>query len=264
MNTTQILKKSAAFSLIFFIVIGLAKAQTPAGTLVQDIQYTFNQSDGTNACAVAWNPDSRIYITVIAGNESFPLEGFNTSAELVFSAQAKFDYRGLWYNPVTKQMEGNGAGEAGWTAFSLNANNTPSSNMTLFVGQHQPDFQSVGTYNYDKKQVAFLNPDFTTIQLYSREKPKKIKKITLKWGDNSTFSINPNSLGYTGAKGFEYVVLDYVSGKLIFFNTKGEVSATRAIPAGAPLNDSFAFSFANGHAFLYDKITRTWFGFKVF
>ncbi len=264
MNTAQIFTKGSAFSLIFFLLIGLVSAQTPAGTLVKTIEYTFNQSDGTNACAVAWNPDSRIYITVIAGNESFPLEGFNTSAEMVFSAQAKFDYRGLWYNPATKQMEGNGAGEAGWTAFSLNANNTPSSNMTLFVGQHQPDFQSVGAYNIDKKQVAFLNPDFTTIQLYSRERPKKIKKINLKWGDVSTFGLNSNSLGYTGAKGFEYVLLDYVAGKLIFFNTKGVISATRDIPEDAPLNDSFAFSFTNGHAFFYDKAARTWYGYKVF
>jgi len=264
MNTIQIFTKGSTFSLVFFLLMGLANAQTPAGTLVQDIQYTFNQTDGTNASSVTWNPDSRIYITVIAGNESYPLEGFNTSAEMIFSAQAKFDYRGLWYNPAKKQMEGNGAGEAGWTAFSLNANNTPSTNQTLFVGQHQPDFQSVGAYNYDKKQVVFLNPDFTSIILYSREKPKKVKKITLKWGDLSTFSINSNSLGYTGAKGFEYVVLDYVSGKLIFFNAKGAVSATRALPEGTPLNDSFGFSFANGHAFLYDKIERTWFGFKVF
>lgn len=264
MNTRQIFTKGTSFSMVFFLLIGMATAQTPAGTLVKDIEYTFNQSDGTNACAVAWNPNARIYITVIAGNEGFPLEGFNTSAEMVFSAQANFDYRGLWYNPATKQMEGNGAGELGWTTFSLNANNTPSSNLTIYEGQHQPDFQSVGSYNDDKKQVVFLNPDFTTIQLFSRDRPRKIKKITLKWGDVSTFSINNNTLGYTGVKGFEYVVLDYVSGKLIFFNGKGAITATRSLPEGAPLNDSFAFSFANGHAFLYDKSERTWYGYKVF
>ena len=264
MNTTRVFTRITTFSIFFFLLFSISNAQTPAGTPVKDVEYTFNQSDGTNACAVAWNPGAQIYITVIAGNESFPMEGFNTSGKMVFSAQANFDWRGLWYNPVTMQMEGNGAGELGWTSFKLNNNNTPSAPLTLFLGQHQPDFQSVGAYNYSKKQVIFLNPDFSSIALYSIEKPRKIKKVTLKWGDVSTSGINTNSVGFTGVKGFEYVLLDYVSGKLIFFNAKGVNTASRTLPAGAPLNDSFAFSFTNGRAFLYDKNARTWYGYKVF
>ncbi len=265
MHTTSKFLKTITFTLVLSLIVNLLQAQAPMGAPVKDIQYTFSQNAGTNASAVAWNSKQKIYITVIAGNAIFPLEGFNTSGKLVFSAEAGYDWRGMWYNTSKDQMEGNGAADAGWTSFKLNANNTPETNYKpLFVAQNQPDMQSVGAYNSSKKQVVFISPDCSTIYLYSREKPTKVKKIDLQWGDISTLNINHTSIGYTGVKHYEYVLLDYNLNKLMFFDTKGKLTATRPLPEGTPGYDAFAFSYANNRVFLYNKDKRTWYSYKVF
>lgn len=242
----------------------ILNAQAPLSSPVQDVRYEFISDDGTNASAVVWIPEYQMYVTAIAGNAEFPLEGFNSKGQNVFSLTAGADLRGLWYNPATKQLEGNGAGDYGWFSYTFGADNKPSAPYLIHSGQNQPDFQSVGTLYTKKKQVAFLNSPNTEILLFSRNTPSKIKSIPLEWDGTTAVNINLYSLGYTGHKGYEFVFLDYINGRLVFHNTKGKQTATVNLPAGAPLNDVFAFSYTNERVFLYDKEARVWYGYKVF
>lgn len=249
---------------LMLIATTSAFAQAPSSSPTKDITYTMKQASGTNATTVAWVPGKDFYVTVIAGNASFPLEGFRADGRNIFANEAGFDYRGLWYNPKTKKMEGNGAGEAGWVTFGFDANNGTQAHSVIAAGQNQPDFQSVGVFDTGKKSIAFLSEDLSQIKFYSRKKPSKTKSVVLSWGSVNTSNINPYSLGYTGVSGYEFVCLDYVNRTLVFFNRSGSQTASVKLPADAPMNSTFAFGFANKHAFCYNKDTRTWSGYKVF
>ena len=91
-----------------------------------------------------------------------------------------------------------------------------------------------------------------------------MKQLNLNWSSVDIGDINSTSVGFTGKKGYEYVLLDYNNGKLAFFDRAGNNTATSTLPSDAPLNDSFAFSFANDRVFLYDKDARVWSAYRVF
>lgn len=250
-----------AIACIFFI--NALYAQAPLTNPVQDISYTYIQSDGTNASAVVWIPDLQIYVTAIAGNEGFPLEGFNTKGENVFTAVCNIDVRGMWWNPSAKKIETNNAGEIGWSGFSIEANR-PTFPEVIFTGQNQPDFQSIGTFDAAKKKVVFLDIANGGIKMYKRLKPKKTSTLSISWGAVSPSNINMYSMGVTGHTGYEYVLLDYANRNLVFYNSKGALAATVQLPRTAPVNDTFAFSYTNDRIFLYDKTNRIWYGYKIF
>ncbi|MBK9557951.1 MAG: hypothetical protein IPO47_19455 [Bacteroidetes bacterium] len=63
--------------------------------------------------AVVWIPKSQMYVTVVAGNAEFPLEGFSPAGTNIFSENANVDARGMWYNTKSGDIEINGAGEMG-------------------------------------------------------------------------------------------------------------------------------------------------------
>ena len=245
------------------VAIGTVSAQSPLSTPIRDVTYTFTGYEGTNACAVVWIPEKSMYVTTIAGNTEYPIEGFSSSGNNLFTTAVGFDCRGLWYDPATKNLEGNGAGEEGWFRIPMGENSVGKPEI-IISGQLQPDFQSVGVYNYSKKQVAFLSADLSSIVSYSHKKPSKTKTIALKWEGTPTGNINPFAFGFTGVSGYEYVCYDWVNASLIFFDRKGNQIAKVAIPTNAPLSDTFCFSFTNNRAFFYDKDSRTWTGYKVF
>jgi hypothetical protein len=247
-----------------FILFSLISVSQPFATAVKDIDYTYSQTSGTNGCAVAWNPVRQIYVAVIAGNETFPMEAFNTSGKKVFEAEAGFDWRGLWYNPSTKKFEGNGAGEFGIANFGIDVSGLPEKPVVIISGQNQPDFQSIGTYDYQKKQFAYYNSSADEIKFYTRKKNTKVGTLKLNMKVVKSENLNMSYSGFTGKKNYEFVLFDYVEGKLYFYNRKGEKTAETKLPTDASLNYSFGFSYCNDRAFLYDKEFRVWRGYKVF
>lgn len=251
------------FLVLVISSVTVLHAQSPLTIPVQDISYRYLQNSGTNASVVTWLPAQQIYISAIAGNDEYPLEGFNSTGQNVFIDTCHVDIRGMWWNPANNQVETNNAGEIGWSAFKIE-NNRATYPQTIFTGQLQPDFQSVGAYDEKNKKVIFLDIPNGGIKLYKRSKPKKTSTVELYWGTVSPSNINMYSIGYTGHSGYEYVLLDYVNRNLIFFDDDGKLTATISLPANAPVNDTFAFSFTNNRAFLYDKESRIWFGYKVF
>ena len=76
---------------ILLISKSVSQAQAPKSKLTEDFSYQFSQEGGTNASAVAWNPVAKIYVTVIAGNEEFPLEGFDSKGKTVLEYTAYQD-----------------------------------------------------------------------------------------------------------------------------------------------------------------------------
>ncbi len=239
-------------------------AQIPLETAKKDFTYSFVMSGGTNASTVAWHPGLNLYFTVIAGNNEFPLEAFDGDGTNKYSAMANADVRGMWYNSQTKSLEVNYAGELGWAKVSVSKNLTGHNVTVIHEGQFQPDFQSVGTFDDLAKSVAFLNIAEGTIDLYNAKKPEKINSISLKFNSASTEDFNQTTLGYTGVKGYEYVLLNVTDRSLIYFNRKGTEAGRTDLPDDAILSDFFKFSYARNRAFLYDSESRIWTAYKAF
>lgn len=246
--------------LLFFIASTISLAQAPMASPKEALSFSFVQTDGTNASAVAWNPAKRLYYAVIAGNADFPLETFDEKGLPVSDRSARADMRGLWWDAKKRALMGNCAGEGGWVQIATDLEGNPSGEPNIFLaGQNQPDFQSVGAF--DGKKVVFYNEG--SLFFYNPKNGKPSGSVSLQL-PVSQDDINATSAGCTGQKGYEYVLLDYEAAKLYFFNRKGNLTATSKLPSGAATYSVFRFSFANGMAFLYDANDRTWTGYRVF
>ncbi|MFN8396743.1 MAG: hypothetical protein U0176_19110 [Bacteroidia bacterium] len=256
------------YSILLFVLLliagGASHGQTPSKTPELAFKYKFQQSDGTNASTVAWDSDKQMYLTAIAGNRDFPLEAFGASGEPMGQGLTGIDMRGIWYNPKKNEFEANGFASWGWIRLPLKPDNTPDKPYTIVSGTRQPNEQAVGAYDEDKKQVIFLSAEGGVLLGYNRKNPKKQTRIPLEWKDVKAVDVNSTSVGFTGVKGAEFVLLDCKGKRLVFFSRSGRLAFKSDLPADAPINQTFCFAFANGHAFLFDRDARTWLAYKVF
>lgn len=237
-------------------------AQAPQKVAEKTFEYRIKGNTGNNGTAVAWNPSLGVYMCVFAGNKEFPFESFSTKGESLSINEAGFDFRGLWYNPSTKKLEGNGAGKYGWVSIKETGSVKPNTIENIAAGMNQPDFQSVGTYDPKKKMVVFIDPELAELVFHKRAKPSSVSRLKLEYPNRSNFS--STSVGFTGVKNYEYCILNTKERNVVFFNRKGKQTGECKLPASAPVNKSFNFSFTNKLLFLFDVDDRTWIAYSVF
>jgi len=247
--------------IVFLLFAGAlnSKAQT-SYSATRGITLKFKGDDGTNGCSVTWNPGKKVYYANIAGNEVYPLEMFSESGKNLFAGEAGYDSRGLWYNPSTQKLEGNGYSDNGIKSYQIEGNGKPGDLSSVFDGAgHQPSDQSVGTYDQAKNQIVYFNEG--AICRYNRDNGNSagIKKLKLKKVNMP--DINSTTIVYTGRVGEEFGLLDYISKTVYLLNEKGKVKAKVILPSDAVTHDMFRFSFANGKIWLYDVDTRSWTGY---
>jgi len=259
------MRKKILFFLILFISFsGIIFSQKPLNDAQKEFTYKINGENGTNASAVVWEPKKKLYFTIIAGNKEYPFEAFDSKGTSVYSKEVGIDSRGMWYNKSKKRLEINGAGDNGWYAIILKKDMTSHTLSSIQSGQKQPDFNSVGTYNDKQKEVVFYNDNTQSIELYKYSNPESKREIFLEILTGKKSSYNYTSIGFTGKKGYEYVLLNYKDLKLVYFNTEGKESGSTNLPENAIVNERFRFSYTNDRVFLYDVDTRVWTSYKVF
>jgi hypothetical protein len=170
---------------------------------------------GANGASVVYHPKEKLYYAAQAGNMDFPLVIFNANGKVVSGTDQKtlIDVRGLWYNPKTKQLEGNAYNDFGWFSYDLNRDGLPSIIKKKRQGMSQPDQNSAGVLNTEDNEVLFL--DGLNIVCYSTDGTDKRKSIQIHFGamntnDATTLSsadfektYNIRSIIYTGTKGAE-------------------------------------------------------------
>jgi PKD repeat protein len=243
----------------WFAAAGNATAQCSIlADAVEGISYTYVLSDGTNASGVAYHPGFNVYYAVIAGNAIFPMETFDETGTSLYQTNAGFDYRGLWWNPNTAQLEGNGYNGYGLWASDLDASGYAlNTGTTLFAGTFQPDVQSCGDYDYDADEVIYYYSG--SIYRYDRADMTLLGSYELTGAPVSSANFNITSVVYTGCCGNEIGLEDYVNKTILLFNkATGEYSGSSQLPLSAVTNYNFRFSYANGQVWLYDVNTRTW------
>ncbi len=242
----------------YFFLTAKAQIKNPTASL----KLTFQQESGTNASAVTYNPDKKLYYAIIAGNPVFPLETFDAKGKPLHQTNTGFDSRGMWYNPQTKQLEINGYYTNGLVGIPLDTKGFPESNnlKSISTGKSQPDVNSCGALNTQSGETMY----YYSGGLYFYKKGVFVNNLPLGIPvglDN----INETSLIYTGKGGFEIGVLDYIGKKVFLFDIDtGKLTATIQLPSGTVTNAVFWFSYANNHVWLYNTSGRTWTGYKIF
>lgn len=267
--------KMQSYILSFLMLLFVsANAQPPVKTLKQVMTLEMPGESGTNGATVVWNPVQKKYYSSFAGNTSYPMAVFSPTGKLLSdpSLETGFDTRGLWYNSVTKSLEGNGYGDFGWVRYPLGVTGMPGDPEVFVEEKSQPDDQSVGAFDVIRKQVVFLSEG--TLYFYSSKGEPQDLTITLSLdgsqegdelsgGDDGPFSkYNSTTVCYTGIANAEYAILNVEDMKIELYNRKGAKTRSFTLPDDAPIQDMFNFAYANSTWWLFNPATRTWTGYK--
>ncbi|MFN8396748.1 MAG: T9SS type A sorting domain-containing protein [Bacteroidia bacterium] len=258
------MRKIYAFSLLLLLSSGLIWGQcnilpNAVAGLILDYQST----NLLNCSGVGFNPIMGRYYAVRAGNPSFPLETWTSTGTQLYTTSAGFDWRGMWWNPNTNQLEGNGYFNTGlWRADINGSGYALSTGATLFTGMAQPDAQSCGDYDYAANEIVYYFNG--RIYRYSRTTNAALGNYALTGCPVAFSSINSTTVVYTGCLGKEIGILDYVNKRIYLFNkSNGAYVGTSQLPNTAVTNASFRFSYANGLAWLFDLGTGNWFSYRI-
>ncbi len=230
---------------------------------VQGISYSMVTFGGSNAGGVAYNPNVNVYYAGIAGNPTFPYETFDPTATPLYQTNVGFDCRGVWWNPNTNEVEMNGYYTFGLWTSDLDINgNALNTGTNLFVGQNQPTDQSCGDYDYDANEILYYSNG--SIYRYDRNTDVLLGSYLLTGMPVTLSDINSTTVIYTGCCGNEIGLMDYVhKGILLFNKVTGAYSGLSKLPASAPTNTSFNFSYANNLVWLYDITAQKWTSYSI-
>lgn len=271
--------KKVLFLVSILVATFVLNAQTPQSLKkVMELQMPKTADDdmpGTRGAGVVWHPIQKKYYASFAGNMGFPMAVFDIKGKRLSSEEltTMMDTRGIWYNPVTKLISGNGYAEAGWFTYKMDKDGIPLETENIFEGKFQPGDQSVGAYNTLAKQVLFLNLS----QVYMYDKDAELKdSVAIHWGrkksdgpaDNediyySNEDYNSSSVVYTGIKGQELGFLNITNEQIELYDIKtGYLTKILSLPDTSVVESIFNFAYANGTYWLFNIEMRKWVGYK--
>jgi hypothetical protein len=247
--------------------------------LKQVITLQMPEGDGSNSAAVVWHPITKKYYTSFAGNASYPMAVFSDKGKILQEDMlADYDFRGIWYNPISKLLQFNTYDSSGVGHIELETDGKIKSKLIDFEGMNQPDGQSVGIYyppgnnilylssshyveKYDSKN---LKPLGSLTYIYVGCKTKKEADelseddATARWEDRNY------SIQYTNIPKGELAVLNYTDRTIELYDKKtGLLSPTFfSIPDNIEIKLNFNFSYSNGIWWFFQKEKRMWIGCK--
>ena len=230
---------------------------------------------GANGASVVYHPKEKLYYAAQAGNKVFPLVIFNKDGDVVSAAEQEtlIDVRGLWYNPKTKKIGGNGYDEFGWFTYDLDKKGLPEKIDIFKEGAYQPDKNSSGVLNTKDDEVLFL--DGLNITCYNTNGTEKRKTIQLHIGsmnakdgvsitsEDFESGYNTRSVIYTEINGAEIGLLNITKKQVELYDIKtGYMSQIVKLPVDFEMETYFNFSYSNEIFWVFDKTSRKWKGYK--
>ncbi len=266
--------------LLLMTISAVSYAQKPSKQLKKVLEFVMpgeeGGQDGTRGAYVAYNPVLKLYYAAFAGNVKYPMAVFNLKGKMLSESDLKTmaDLRGLWYNPITKTLQGNCYSDSGWVNYKLNKKGIPAEPTSLLdeKGRYQPDDQSVGVYDPKLKTVYFLNG--TSVVAYNM-KGEIGKSVALvlplpldENADELEEDVLPEAYNYTtviftGIPNQEFGLYNTETKIIELYNrTNGKYTSSWQLPENAPNYTSFNLAYCNGLLWLFNQETRTWSAYK--
>ncbi len=219
----------------------------------------------TNWSSVAYNPDLDLYYAFRAGNTGMPFRTYDGTGATLATNTTGFDFRGLWWNPNTKELQGNGVGTSGYRTVTLDASGYATNGGTNFVtGINQPNNQSNGAYDYNNNEIIFYHN--ARLYTYDLDGNQLTDNAIVNFPEASNGDITTRSVGYTGIPGKEIIIYSELNARVYFID---KATATYNgdfldMPAGAPTPNNYGFSYANGYVFLReDSSADPWVSYQI-
>jgi hypothetical protein len=269
------MKKILAFSTLVMVAALNVSAQSVRQlTKVLELTVPSSRTEGANAGSVAWHPVSKKYYAAMAGNSSHFVGIYDTKGKLQSSEdqEALFDIRGIWYNPSTKTLQMNGYNDYGWAEYKLDKKGAPIDVSELQSGMHQPEDQSVGSYDPKAKAVYFLNEEgFVEVYKYDDGSYDTYLELHLGYTEADDLAdnydviddYNSTTVVYTGISGAELGLLNTDTKQIELYNIKtGLLTRKLGLPSRAPMPAFLNFAYSNGIFWLFDTEARIWKGYK--
>lgn len=244
-------------------------AQTLKSSADCSMSLVVSSYDGNNGLGVTYNPSKKEYYTAFAGNESYPLEGYNAAGELLFSTTLGVDARGFWYNTKSKKIEGFGYANSGWYTIALTGKGSDIQTATSYDNNENTfglGEQCVGSYMEKEKSVFFVENQ--TAYVFEKQGEPATKQVALQYRTDAGY-LNEISPIYTGVKGKEIGLLNYETMTMEFYSiTSGNFTGSVELNYGNCQEEidfpySFRVSYANKKVWIYDTYSRSWLGFDI-
>ncbi len=257
------MKKYVLLSFFFLLIIVTHSQCTTLASAVPGITLVHQNTNCLNNSGVAYNPQLGLYYGVRAGNSTFPLETWTSAGVPLYNTTAGFDWRGMWWNPATNQLEGNGYSTSGiWRANLNGSGYALNTGVSIFTGMNQPDAQSCGDLDYNANEILYYFSG--NIYRYSRATNAFLGSYPITGTPVAIANLNSTTLMYTGCAGKEIALLDYVNKRVYLYNkASGAYNSTSQLPAAAVTTASFRTSWANGYVWLFNLANYTWYSYQV-
>lgn len=235
---------------------------------------------GANACAVVWHPVLKKYYSSMVGNADYQMAIFDANGKRVSdSVNAGYDYRGMWYNPLTKRIEFNCYNTGGWGHLVLDATGNITGRVIDHEGLNQPGDQSTGVYYAPGNKVMFFNGVSLGIDFYKAGtavldtgtvvlKPgcynsDDVEDMYDNYEEEARWDDRNLVVQYTGVKDREFAVLNVFDRMIELYSAKtGLITESYRIPEGPELNNNFNFCYCNGMFWFFHKTMRQWMAYK--
>lgn len=241
-----------------------SNAQSNVALGAATIKIKLPEGSGTNGAGVAYNPETGYYYMAMAGNADYPLYVYNKRWVLVAEVTGNIDFRGIWYNPTTKQLEANSYSEEAIYVIKLNDGGIPISAAT--TGVNVPaglELNVAWAYNTTTKQVMVYDDAKESIVSYDRKNGKKKKTLPLSPSVPGK-SVNYTTAIYTGKKGKEIAVGNYVDNSLWLYDAKSgkKTETIKLAKSSTQMEERFNLAWSNDIIWLFNTDERTWYGFE--
>ncbi len=265
-------------ALILALVSISAQAQK---TLVPAITIQMPEGEGSNAAAVVWHPVTKKYYTSIVGNARYAMGIYNANGKpFKENIDAENDYRGFWYNTVSKRIEFNCYDSGGIGYFTLDGRGLVTAKQIMLSGMNQPQDQNVGVYYPTGNHIIYLNAATFAVEKYNAKTGLPVGTLTtLRVGCNKQSeaddmdadteisrweSRNLNSVQYTGMPRAELAILNYDDRIIELYDQKTGLMSSRyfKIPDSVTIHLNFNFCYNNGVWWFFNKDERKWVGCK--
>jgi len=223
-----------------------------------DIDLVVSSSGTLNRSGVAFHQVFRLYYSVNAGSNSYPIDTYNDEGNLLFSPSQGFDYRGVWFNPNASSIEGNGFSTAGIFIHNIDINTgEPLGSGATVLPANQPSPQSNGDMDVADNLLIYYSD--SAIYRYNRMTNNAVDTIQLTNLPVDPSALNDNTVLYTGCANQEYAVYDMMNKRVLYIDkATGEYNGATQLPVTAPEAGAFNLSYANNRLWVFDRGNRTW------
>ena len=226
-----------------------------------DIRLKLQSNLGQRASTIIFDPERQQYITFWVGNREFDAEVFDINGKPIYAGAAHVDTRGIWLGKKGKRIETN-AYLSGVEAIALDDKGFPTGKHTIINHLHEPPTaDAAATLDTDSRQLIYLvSPGAWVYTMRGKaKKPIRFKGLPVAWK-----AINQNQVLYTGWRGKELGLVDFVSKKVYLFDKQtGMFSASISLHPKIVVPKHFGIGFANGLLWLFDEQKREWIGYNL-